>query len=194
MIRLAILGSGQGSYLPVIAEAIRKKELDAAIEIVASNKMHSGILEKARDHHLMAEFISAEGLSREAFDEEISQLLVKHKTELILLMGYMRILSDKFVKTWRGRILNVHPSLLPAHAGKMDLEVHRAVLEAGDKETGCTVHQVTEELDAGPIILQKKCDVLSSDSPETLKRRVQALEAQAWLEVIGVYSPGNILM
>jgi len=105
-----------------------------------------------------------------------------------LMIGYMRIVSAAFVEAWRGRLLNVHPSLLPAFGGLMNKSVHEAVLEAGVAETGCTIHQVTEDVDAGPIVLQKRCAVLPSDTVETLKDRVQALEQTAFVEVLQGWS------
>eukprot|EP00947_MAST-08B_sp_MAST-8B-sp1_P000667 g667.t1 len=131
--------------------------------------------------------MSSEGLAREAFDETVSQALVDHGVDLVLLVGYMRILSDGFVDKWEGRLMNVHPSLLPDFAGGMDLKVHEAVLAAGKSESGCTVHQVTKEVDAGPIVLQKRCAVLKDDTPESLKARVQALEGTALIEAVQLY-------
>jgi folate-dependent phosphoribosylglycinamide formyltransferase PurN len=96
----------------------------------------------------------------------------------------MRILSPYFVEQWSGRLLNVHPSLLPAFAGLMNRKVHEAVLSAGVPETGCTIHQVTEEVDGGPIVLQKRCPVLPGDTVDTLKDRVQALEQTAFIDVL----------
>ena len=100
------------------------------------------------------------------------------------MIGYMRIVSVAFVAAWSGRLLNVHPSLLPAFGGLMNRSVHEAVLAAAVTETGCTIHQVTEDVDAGPIVLQKKCPVLPGDTVEALKDRVQALEQAAFVEVL----------
>ena len=106
------------------------------------------------------------------------------KVDLILLIGYMRILSAPFVNKYKNKILNVHPSLLPAFAGGMDLNVHEEVIKSGVKETGCTIHLVDEGVDSGKIILQKKCFVSPSDTTETLKKKVQKLEGSAWVEVL----------
>ena len=114
----------------------------------------------------------------------MSEILESKKIDLILLVGFMRILSSSFVDIWGGKILNVHPSLLPKYAGGMNSDVHESVLAAGDKETGCTVHLVTKEVDGGPILIQKSCPVLESDTVETLKERVQKLEGEAFIEVI----------
>jgi phosphoribosylglycinamide formyltransferase 1 len=184
MIRLGVLGSTNGTNLAAIIDAIRCNTLSASIEIVISNKSSAFILQRARAQGISAEFVSAEGLTRAAYDKRVADVLMQHHVDLVVLIGYMRILSAEFIAQWKNKIINVHPSLLPLHAGKMDLDVHRAVLVAGEKETGCTVHYVTEDVDAGPIILQKKCCVLEGDDAETLKQRVQKLEGVALVEAI----------
>ena len=125
------------------------------------------------------------------FDAEVTAAFEEADVELILMIGYMRIVSREFIETWRGRLLNIHPSLLPAFAGLMNRQVHEAVLAAGVPETGCTVHQVTEDVDAGPIVLQKRCRVLEGDTVESLKDRVQALEQQAFVEVLRSWPRGK---
>lgn len=184
MIRLGILGSTRGSHLDAIVNAIRRGELSASIEIVISNKSTAPILERAASLNLLNKFVDPTGLSRESFDSRISEMLIEHDVELIILMGYMRILSPEFIARWKNKIINVHPSLLPLHAGEMDMDVHRAVIAAGEKESGCSVHYVTEEVDAGPVIIQKKCEVDSDETAESLKAKVQALEAEALIEMI----------
>ncbi len=182
--RLGILGSTRGSNLQSIIDAIANRHLSATITTVISNKADAGILERARTQHLSVEHIDASGLTRENYDAKVSAILNQHEVDLIVLTGYMRILSAEFVQTWQKKIINVHPSLLPAFAGLMDLAVHEAVLSSNVKETGCTVHYVTEEVDAGPVILQKKCLVQVDDTAVTLKQRVQALEGVALVEAI----------
>ena len=184
MIRLGILGSTRGTHLLSLIEAIQKKELDASIEIVISNRAEALILERAKTNQLNTKFIDAKGLSREQYDDLISKTLKLFNVELVVLIGFMRILSSAFVKEWENKIINVHPSLLPNFAGKMDLDVHRAVLHARSKETGCTVHYVTEEVDGGAAIIQKRCEVKETDTIESLKTRVQALESMALVEAI----------
>ena len=185
MYRLGILGSRRGTNLVTLTTAIRQKRLLADIAIVLSDKSDAMILQRARDHQLNAVFIDSTNITRVEYDEKISTTIASHAVDLIVLVGYMRILSDEFVAKWRNKIINVHPSLLPAFAGEMDQAVHQAVLDSGVKETGCTVHYVTEALDTGPILLQKKCIVLPHDTVETLKARVQELEGVALIEVIG---------
>ena len=129
-------------------------------------------------------FISHKSKSREEFDREISAVLDNHGVELILLIGFMRILSAEFCQKWRDRLLNVHPSLLPKYAGGMDLNIHEEVLKNGDRETGCTIHFVTEDVDSGPILIQKKCNVDDNETVRSLKTKVQALEGRAFVESI----------
>jgi phosphoribosylglycinamide formyltransferase-1 len=186
MIRLGILGSTRGSNLAAIIAAIESAQLAASIEIVISNKSDALILERAANAGLKAQFVDAIGLAREAYDLRVSEILAEHKVDLVVLIGYMRILSPVFISHWKNKIINVHPSLLPLHAGKMDLDVHRAVIAAGEKESGCSVHYVTEEVDAGPVIIQKKCVVHRDDTPEELKARVQKLEGEALVEAIAL--------
>lgn len=183
-LRVGVLGSTRGTALQGVLDAIRARTLDAEIAIVVSEKPTASILDRARLYKVPTQFVDPTGLTREDFDARVSAELHKANVELVLLIGYMRILSRGFVDEWRGRLLNVHPSLLPAFGGLMNRKVHEAVLAAGVSETGCTIHQVTEEVDAGPIVLQKRCPVLRGDTVETLKDRVQALEQQAFVEVL----------
>ena len=184
MIRVGVLGSTKGTDLQAIINSIDKKELNAEISVVISNKEGSYILERAKNNSIANVFISHKNKSREVFDQEITKVLTKHGVELILLIGFMRILSTKFCQKWRDRLLNVHPSLLPKYAGGMDINVHEDVLRNGDKETGCTIHFVTEDVDSGPVLIQKRCRVNSGDTVETLKAKVQRLEGEAFIESI----------
>ena len=184
MIRVGVLGSIKGTDLQAIINSIDKKELNAEISVVISNKEDSYILERAKNNSIANVFISHKNKSREVFDQEITKVLTKHGVELILLIGFMRILSTKFCQKWRDRLLNVHPSLLPKYAGGMDINVHEDVLRNGDKETGCTIHFVTEDVDSGPVLIQKRCRVNSGDTVETLKAKVQRLEGEAFIESI----------
>ncbi|HAU1150413.1 TPA: phosphoribosylglycinamide formyltransferase [Legionella pneumophila] len=186
MIRLGILGSTRGTNMLALVDAINEGILKTTIEIVISNKPDAIILEKAKLLGLNTQFVNPEGLNRIDFDKKVSDILINHQVDLVVLIGYMRILSADFVNKWNKRVINVHPSLLPAFAGKMDMDVHQAVLDSGLMETGCTIHYVTEEVDAGPIILQKKCPILEGDTPQTLKARVQQLEGIALIDAINL--------
>ena len=184
MIKLGVLGSTRGTDLQAIINSIEKGELFAEITIVISNKEESYILERAKKNNIPSIFLSHKGKTRKEFDRETTTVLKENGVELILLIGFMRILSAQFCQTWRDRLLNVHPSLLPKHAGGVDVNVHEEVLRSGERETGCTIHFVTEDVDSGPILIQKKCNVDDNDTAETLKAKVQALEGKAFIESI----------
>lgn len=186
--RLAVIGSTNGTDLVPIVEAVGSGGLSATVEVVLSNNETSGILKKARDYGIENHFICHKNKKRDVFDFEMSQILEDKKIDLILLIGFMRILSSEFVDRWFGKIVNVHPSLLPKYAGGMNSDVHKSVLAAGDKETGCTIHLVTKEVDGGPILLQKSCPVFENDSIDSLKERVQKLEGEAFIEIINNWS------
>jgi len=184
MIKLGVLGSTKGTDLQAIIDSIEKKELIAKIAVVISNKEGSYILERAKRNDIPFFFLSHKGKSRKRFDQEITTVLKESGVDLILLIGFMRILSIEFCQTWRDRLLNVHPSLLPKYAGGVDVNIHEEVLRNREKETGCTIHFVTEDVDKGPILIQKKCNVDDNDTVETLKSKVQALEGEAFIESI----------
>ncbi|MAV96585.1 MAG: phosphoribosylglycinamide formyltransferase [Candidatus Marinimicrobia bacterium] len=188
MINIGVLGSTNGTDLQFIFNAIDEGKLDANVSVVISNKEDSYILKRAQAHNTQNVFISHRNKDREDFDSEMTMVLKEHNTELILLIGFMRILSSKFCNQWKGKILNVHPSLLPKYAGGMDTNVHEEVLKNNDKETGCTIHLVTDEVDKGPVVIQKRCLVDSDDTIESLKAKVQNLEGDAFLEAIPLFS------
>lgn len=183
-LRVGVLGSTRGTALKGVLDAIAAGTLDVDLRIIISDKPTAPILDRARLYKVPSLFIDPTGLSRENYDNRVSDALHEARVQLVLLIGYMRILSPHFVAQWSGRLLNVHPSLLPAFAGLMNRKVHEAVLSAGVPETGCTIHQVTEEVDGGPIVLQKRCPVLPGDTVESLKDRVQALEQSAFIDVL----------
>ena len=187
MLRVAVLGSTRGSSLQGVIDAIASKELRATIEIIIANKPQAGILQRAKEHGIANKFIDPKGLDREAYDALLVEEIKKHKVDVILLVGFMRIVSPLFIDAFDGNILNVHPSLLPKFAGLMDLAVHQAVIDAGEKWTGCSIHLVTQEVDAGRVVLQLKCEVYSDDIAQTLKERVQVLEKQAFVQVLKQY-------
>ena len=184
MIRLGVLGSTKGSDLQAVLDAIHNNVLDAAVVVVVSNRENSYILERARKNNIPDIFVPHTGKTRNEFDREITAALLKYSADLVLLIGFMRILSEEFCRKWQDRLLNVHPSLLPKYAGGVDTNVHEKVLRNGDMETGCTIHFVTEEVDAGPILIQKKCVVTRADTVESLKKKVQQLEGVAFIEAI----------
>lgn len=190
-IRLGILGSTNGTHLLGLISAIQDHRLAATISVVLSNKADAKILTRAKENNIPACFIDPTNLSRDAFDQVLSTELNKFPIDLMVLIGYMRILSPTFIAQWRNRIINIHPSLLPAFSGKMDRQVHQAVLDAGVSESGCTVHIVTELVDSGPIVTQKTCPVVVEDTVESLREKVQQLEGEALIEAIQTIQRGR---
>jgi formyltetrahydrofolate-dependent phosphoribosylglycinamide formyltransferase len=184
MIKLGVLGSTNGTDLQTILDSIASGELNGEVSVVLSNRKNAYILERAKNHNVPAFFLSHKEKSRENFDAEMTAILQEHAVDLVLLIGFMRILSTKFCQEWRDRLLNVHPSLLPKYAGGMDTNVHENVLKNGDSETGCTIHFVTDEVDGGPILIQKKCNIEPNETVDTLKTKVQQLEGTAFIEAI----------
>ena len=184
MIKLGVIGSTNGTDLQVILDAIGSGKLNAEVSVVLSNQKNAYILERAKNHNVPVVFTSHKGKSRKEFDAELTAVLQEHGVNLVLLIGFMRILSAEFCRRWQDRLLNVHPSLLPKYAGGLDTNVHEEVLKNGDAETGCTIHFVTDEVDGGPILIQKECNVEAHDTVETLKTKVQKLEGEAFIEAI----------
>ena len=184
MIKLGVLGSTNGTDLQTILDSIASGELIGEVSVVLSNRKNAYILERAKNHNVPAFFLSHKEKSREEFDAEMTAILKEHAVDLVLLIGFMRILSTKFCQEWRDKLLNVHPSLLPKYAGGMDTNVHENVLKNGDSETGCTIHFVTDEVDGGPILIQKKCNIEPNETVDTLKTKVQQLEGIAFIEAI----------
>lgn len=191
--RVAVLGSTSGSDLGGIFEAIDAGKLPGIeIVLVLSNKKNAFILERAQKRGVKAFFVDPREDSREAYDHRIHDALMEEGVDLVLLIGYMRFLSPWFVKQWWGKCLNVHPSLLPKFAGGMDLNVHAAVIAAHERETGATIHFVDEGADSGPIVWQKSVKIAKDETPETLKPKVQALEVQGFVEVLGKMRDGGL--
>ncbi|VEU35771.1 unnamed protein product [Pseudo-nitzschia multistriata] len=194
-LRIGVLGSTRGTALIPVMEACASGALDAEIVAVISNKSDAPILEKGKSlgPTVVTKFVSSKGLSRAQYDAECTAALVGAGVEYVLLIGYMRILSGSFCKFWAGCCINVHPSLLPKHSGDMDLRVHQAVIDAGEDESGCTIHEVTEEVDGGPILIQKKVSVSKDDTAESLKAKVQPLEGPAFVEAIESFTKGKAI-
>jgi formyltetrahydrofolate-dependent phosphoribosylglycinamide formyltransferase len=183
-IKLGIIGSTRGTDLQAILDAVESGKLKAKVSVVISNRKNAYILERANNHNVPAIFISHQSKEREVFDQEMSETLQAHAVDLVLLIGFMRILSAKFCAVWQDKLLNVHPSLLPKYAGGMDTNVHQEVLNSGDTETGCTIHFVTGEVDGGPVLVQKKCNISLNETVTSLKNKIQELEGAAFIEAI----------
>lgn len=188
MKRLGILLSGRGSNFEAIADQVAAGRLDAQIAVVVSNRPEARGLAVARERRLNAVSIPSKGLDREVYDRLLIEELNRHNVDLVCLAGFMRLLSAAFVRAFHQRILNIHPSLLPAFPG---LDAQKQALEHGVKITGCTVHLVDEFLDAGPIILQAAVPVLDSDTVESLSARILAEEHRIYGEAIRIVVGGN---
>ena len=173
--RIGVLLSGRGSNFEAIVDS------GIAVAVVASNKADAPGLEAARRRGIPAVAVPVYSRPREEYDLALADLLREHRVELVCLAGYMRLLTGAFVEAFRGRILNIHPSFLPAFPG---LHAQRQALAAGVKTAGCTVHWVTEEMDAGPIVLQAEVPVLAGDSEETLSARILREEHRIYPEAI----------
>lgn len=186
--RIGILLSGRGSNFEALADNIAGGKIsNAEISMVISHRENAPGLERARARGLDTRVIPSKGLDREAYDRQVIAALREKKVDLVCLAGYMRLLSAYFVHEFRGRILNIHPSLLPAFPG---LEAQRQALEHGVKFAGCTVHFVDENLDAGPIILQAAIPVCDDDTVETLSARILAEEHRIYAEAVRIVLEG----
>jgi len=179
--QLGILLSGRGSNFEAIADHIERGDLVARIAVVVSNVSQAPGLEKARRRGLDAVYIDPRGISREEFDRRLISTLQQKQVDLVCLAGFMRLLSPVFIGSFPQRILNIHPSLLPAFPG---LIAQKQALEYGVKFTGCTVHIVDEKLDAGPIILQATVPVLDDDNEDSLSARILVQEHQLYSKAI----------
>jgi phosphoribosylglycinamide formyltransferase 1 len=186
---LGILLSGRGSNFEAIADSIKAGKLHAEIAIVISNRADARGLESAKRRGLNAQLILSKGRVREEHDADVIMALKHAQVDLICLAGYMRLLSPEFIRAFPNRIINIHPSLLPAFPG---MDAQKQALEYGVKVTGCTVHFVDEHLDHGPIILQKTVPVLDDDNVHTLSARILEQEHTAYSEAIGLLLSGEI--
>lgn len=182
---VAVLGSTKGTSLQPIIDAKSEGRLPhVVLGPIISNDPDAYILTRAQQAGLPNYCVKSESRSRDEFEKKLIDLLETQRVDMILLIGFMRILTPTFLHKYQGKVINVHPSLLPAFAGGMDIDVHQAVIDAGVVETGCTLHLVDEGIDTGEVIMQKKCPVLVEDTAMTLKKKVQALEGQAFVELL----------
>jgi phosphoribosylglycinamide formyltransferase-1 len=189
---VVVLLSGRGSNMRVIAEQAKNGALPIEIRAVVSDKAEAGGLNIARDLGIVTETLAPKSFAtREAFDAALADRVESYQPKLIVLAGYMRILSGAFVRQFIGRLINIHPSLLPKYTG---LHTHRRALQAGEREHGATVHFVTEELDAGPAILQGRVSVHADDTEATLSARVQQAEHIIYPQSVAWLAQGRIAM
>jgi len=189
-LRLAVLISGQGSNLQALIDAVQRAGFGAEIVIVISNQPNAYGLERARKAGLSTKLIEHRAFaSRDAFDDAIDGALRDARVDLVCLAGFMRVLGDAFVERWRDRLINIHPSLLPAFKG---LDVHARVLSAGARISGCTVHYVRPEVDAGPIIVQAAVPVLPDDTVDALQARVHRVEHVIYPLAVELIAKGRV--
>ena len=193
-LRIGVLASGRGSNLQAIIDAIEAGRIAARIVLVLSNKQDAVALERARKHGLTDVFLDPKSYagrpdSREAYDRAVLDVLRKHDVELVLLAGYMKIVTSVLVKAYENRMMNIHPSLLPSFPG---LDAQKKALEHGAKLSGCTVHFVTEGVDEGPIIIQAAVPVLEGDTPETLSARILVEEHKIYPTAVQLYTEGRL--
>jgi phosphoribosylglycinamide formyltransferase-1 len=191
-VRTAVLISGRGSNLAALIDAAKAPDYPAEIALVLSNREDAGGLAVARDAGVATKVISHKMFaSREEFDAAIDAALRQADIALVAEAGFMRIHTAWFVKRWEGRLLNIHPSLLPAFPG---IRVHQQALDAGVKESGCTVHFIVAELDAGPIVAQAAVPVLPGDTTETLAERILVEEHKLYPEAVRMVATGKVAL
>ncbi|MFC1236096.1 phosphoribosylglycinamide formyltransferase [Vibrio sp. F74] len=192
MKRIVVLISGNGSNLQAITDACGTQIANAEVVAVFSNKADAYGLERAKQSNIDANFIDPKAFeSRDLFDIELMTQIDKYQPDLIILAGYMRILSREFVSHYLGKMINIHPSLLPKYTG---LNTYQRAIDAGDTEHGTSVHFVTDKLDGGPVILQAKVPVFSEDTPETLTERVQTQEHDIYPLTVNWFVEGRLSM
>jgi len=193
-LRVAVLASGRGSNLQAIIDAIAAGRTQAQIVAVISNKKDAVALERARKHDLKDLFVDPKPFagrpdSREAYDRALLDVLRQHDVELVLLAGYMKIVTAVLVDAYANRMMNIHPSLLPSFPG---LDVQKKAIDWGCKLAGCTVHFVTEGVDEGPIIIQAAVPILDNDTPETLAARILVQEHKIYPRAVQLFAEGRL--
>jgi phosphoribosylglycinamide formyltransferase-1 len=194
LVRLGLLVSGRGSNLQAIIDAIEGNSLSAEIAVVLSNKQDAAGLERARKHGAPAVWLDPKPFAgrpdrREAYDRALLEVLQKHEVDLVLLAGYMKIVTAVLVAAYENRMMNIHPSLLPSFPG---LDVQKKAIEHGCKIAGCTVHFVTEGVDEGPIIIQAAVPILEGDTPDALAARILEQEHKVYPRAVQLYAEGRL--
>jgi phosphoribosylglycinamide formyltransferase-1 len=194
LLRLAVLASGRGSNLQALIDAIEAGQVQAKIVAVISNKKDAVALERARKHGLPDLFVDPKPFagrpdSREAYDRALLEVLEKHDVELVLLAGYMKIVTAVLVNAYANRMMNIHPSLLPSFPG---LDAQKKAIDWGCKLAGCTVHFVTEGVDEGPIIVQAAVPILDNDTPESLAARILVQEHKIYPRAVQLFAEGRL--
>jgi phosphoribosylglycinamide formyltransferase-1 len=193
-LRVGVLASGRGSNLQAIIDAIEAGQVEAQIVCVISNKKDVGALERARKHGLKDLFVDPKSFagrpdSRETYDRALLEVLQQHEVDLVLLAGYLKIVTGVLVNAYANRMMNIHPSLLPSFPG---LDVQKKTIDWGCKLAGCSVHFVTEGVDEGPIIIQAAVPILDDDTPETLAARILVQEHKVYPRAVQLFAEGRL--
>lgn len=190
MLKIGILASGRGTNMQAIIDSINRGELEAEVGVVISDRNEAGALKRAKKHKVKNYFLDPGRFkSRKEFEKELVGILEENQIGLVVLAGFMRILSPFFISHYRNRVINIHPSLLPSFPG---LEAQKQALEYGVKISGCTVHFADEGMDTGPIILQESVPVMEDDTVETLSKRILEKEHRIYPRAIKLYSEGRL--
>lgn len=183
MINLAIFASTKGTDLQAIIDAKKNDQLkNINLKFVLSDRKDCYALERARSAGIKTYYVKPKDKTREGFDKECFDICMKEKIDIILCIGYMRIITKEIINPFENKIFNIHPSLLPRYSGDINKNVHQAVLDNNEEETGCTLHVVTEDVDAGPIISQRKVKIEEGETVESLKEKVQLKEQEVILD------------
>ncbi len=194
MLEIAVMASGGGTDFQSIIDASESGEINVNISLLITNNPDAYCIQRAKDHDIDFFVIDHRGKSRKEHEKEIIEILDDHDPDLIVLAGYMRILTDDFVDRYYGRLINIHPALLPLFGGEgmYGEKVHDAVLDAGMKRSGCSVHFVTSEVDGGPIIDQRCVPVKNDDDSHTLAERVKKKEHELLPKVVGAFAEDRV--
>jgi len=192
MVNIGVLASGRGTNLQAIIEAVEDGRIEGKIKIVISDNSDAYALKRAEQNNIDTQYIDFKSFkNREDYDKEIIKSLEEKKIDLVVLAGYMRILSPYFIRTYKNKIINIHPALLPSFPG---LHAHKQAVEYGVKVSGCTVHFVNEGVDSGPIILQKAVEVKDDDTEESLAERILREEHRIYPQAIQLFSQGKLII
>ncbi len=194
-LKLGFLASHRGTNMQSIIDACNEGKIDAVPAVVISNNGDSGALDRATTEQIPAYYLSSKKYpDPEDLDRSIRDALLKHEVDIVVLAGYMKKIGEHTIKAFEGRILNIHPALLPKYGGQgmYGNKVHSAVLESGDRETGVTIHVVTDNYDQGPILAQQTVPVIEGDTVESLARRVLVVEHQLYVDTIKGIVEGDI--
>lgn len=190
--RYVVLISGSGTNLQALIDAGERGEIPGTLAVVISNRPDAKGLERAASHGIATQVLDHKGYAdRESYDAALMATIDQHAPDLVVLAGFMRILTPGFVQHYEGRLLNIHPSLLPAYKG---LNTHQRALDAAEKVHGCSVHFVTPELDGGPVIAQARVAVQSDDTPASLAARVQTMEYPIYVRCVGLFMAGRLTL